>query len=224
MPGNRKAAEQELYTWIEQLLPGAGNVQIYKELFAGMDDAAFDDWMTKLEEGVIRLAIIVPIMHEAKLDVRRNLELGEKLDHKFFEQIWLEGANGSAPYLSTPEYLVMDLPLRRQAQLQQKKISIPEDNRSVDNLTGQPTGASKGSKMSFPEGQVMAALELDDSLIEMIKLRGGDQKAFEAMNDSIAKTGGASQKAILTMNTKVKSAQTLSVYLTCMHLSNTLVQ
>lgn len=222
MSGNRKAAEQELYYWIEKILPNGGNTQIYRSHFETMSDDEFDVWMTQLAEGAIRLAIITPNMDQAMLDVDRNFQIADELGHEFFQNIIFEGTNGSPSYLSPKKYLVVDLPLRRQAQLQQKKISIPEDNRSVDNLTGQPTGASKGSKLSFPELQIMASMQLDASTIEMIKLRGGDQKAFEAMNDSIAKTGGVSQTNILALNTKVKSTQTLDTFLVCMHLQNSL--
>lgn len=211
-----------LYELIGELLPGGDNVKIYQELFAKMDDAAFDTFIQGLDEGTTRLALIVPNMSEHRLDVQRNFDLAEKLGHEFFEQVWMEGANGAPPYLSPVKYLVVDLPLRRQAQHLIKKISIPDDNRSVDNLTGQPTGSSKGSKISYPELQILAALKLDDTATELIKFRGGDQKGFNAMNNSIAQTGGVSQKSLMALNTKVKSTETLSTMLVCMHLSNTL--
>jgi hypothetical protein len=110
-------------------------------------------------------------------------------------------------------------PLRRQAQLLVKKISIPEDNKSINDLTGQPssTGKSRGSKISYPETQIMAALNLDNSLIEMLKYRGGDQKGFIAMNKSISQTGGVSLDALSKLGTRVKSTDTLRTFLTCMH-------
>jgi hypothetical protein len=222
MAGNRKAAEAVILEYVEKLLPGSENTKLYKDLFASMGDKQFDEFMGKLKSGEIRLAVIAPNLNEPKLDISRNLELAEELDHNFFERIWIDGGNEVPPYLSPQRYLVVDLPLRRQAQLLVKKISIPEDTRSVDDFTGQPTGKSKGSKISYPEMQIMMALNLPASLTEFLKLRGGDVKGFDAMNAAISETGGVSLAAIASLGTKVKSTQTLSTFLTCMHLENTL--
>lgn len=223
MAGNRKAAEAVCLEMVEALLPGGGNLQIYQNFFAQMDDQAFESFINGLDEGSIRLAIIAPINSQAKLDTARNLELAKKWGHNFFERIWMDGKEGSPPYLSPKKYLVVDLPIRRQAQFQVKKISIPEHTRSVDNLTGQPTGASKGSKISYPELQILAALGLNECIVEFIKFRGGDEKGFDAMNKSIAETGGVSLAAIDALGTQVRSKQTVSTLLTAMHLKNTLM-
>lgn len=224
MAGNRKAAEAVIIEYIGKLLPGSTNVKIYKDLFASLDDQAFDEFMTRLEQGEIRLAVIAPNLVEPKLTIERNLALAEELGHQFFERIWIQPGNDIPRYLSPIKYLVVELPLRRQAQILVKKISIPEDNKSVDDFTGQPTGKSKGSKISYPETQVMAALSLDSCLTEMLKYRGGDVKGFDAMNASISKTGGVSMDAISKLGTTVKSTETLSTLLTSMHLQNTLME
>lgn len=218
MPGNRAAAQAVITEYVGKLLPGSPNPQLYADMFTSMDDEQFDKFIEGLDNGSIKLALITPIMAEQALDVQRNLDLAKELGHEFFERIWMDGKEGSAPYLSSVPYLVMDLPLRRQAQLLVTKISIPEHNRSVDNLTGQPTGDSKGSKISYPEVQILAALNLDKTLTELIKFRGGDTQGFNAMNEQIARSGGVSQDAIASLGTKVKSSDALRVYLTAMHL------
>lgn len=208
--------------YVEKLLPGSTNTQMYRDLFASQDDKAFDEFMKALEDGTSRLAIVAANLSEHKLSIDRNLALADELGHNFFERIWIDGGNEVPPYLSPIPYLIVDLPLRRQAQLLVKKISIPEDNQSVDDFTGQPTGKSKGSKISYPETQIMAALDLNANLTELLKFRGGDVKGFDAMNNVISKTGGVSMKQIEALGTKVKSTETLSTFLTCMHLENTL--
>ena len=222
MAGNRKAAEAVILKFVDKLLPGSENTKIYKDLFASMDDKQFDEFMQRLESGEIRLAVIAPNLNEPKLEIERNLALAEELGHQFFERIWIDGSNEVPPYLSPIPYLVVDLPLRRQAQLQVKKTSIPEDTRSVDDFTGQPTGKSKGSKISYPEMQILMALDLPASLTEFLKYRGGDVKGFDAMNAAISDTGGVSMNTIAHLGTRVKSTETLSVFLTSMHLGNTL--
>lgn len=222
MAGNRKKAEAVILEYIEKLLPGSPNTQLYKDLFANQTDKQFDDFMKGIEDGSIKLAIIAPNFGEQQLTKEHNLKLAKELGHEFFERIWIDPGNDIPPYLSPVKYLVVDLPLRRQAQLLVKKISIPEDNKSVDDLTGQPTGKSKGSKISYPETQILASLQLDDNLTELLKLRGGDNKSFDAMNAVISQTGGVSQEAIKHLGGRVKSTETLAIFLTCMHLKTTL--
>lgn len=221
MAGNRRAAEAVILEMIEKLLPGSPNTGYYRDLFARMDDRAFDKFMTDLESGEVQLAIIAPNMGDHKLTVERNFALGEEWGHKFYERIWFTSPDGTR-YLSPLKYPIVELTLRRQAQLQEKKVSIPQDNSSVDILTGQPTGKSKGSKISFPEIQVLSALGLDESLEEFLKCRGGDLLSFNAMNDSISKTGGVDLRQIEKLGGKVQSTETLHAYLVGMHIANTL--
>ena len=220
MAGNRAQAEEFILSNLDKIIPGTQNVQIYKDLFAKMSDKEFGLFMKSLEDGDSRLAIIVPNLSKEKLDINRNLALAKELGHDFFERLWIDGNSDVPPYLTPVKYLVIDLPVRRQAQLLQKKISIPEDNKSIDELSGQPTGKSKGSKISYPETQILAALDLNESLTELLKARGGDNIMFNDMNAAISKTGGVSIKAIDKGNTVVKSTEVLSTLLTSMHLRN----
>lgn len=222
MAGNRKATEQFILEQVEKILPDVGNKEAYTNLFASMDDTAFDSWMKQIKEGVIRLCILAPNQSPKKLDVQNNFNIAKSLGHNFFERIWMDGKAGSPSYLSNPKYLICDLPLRRQAQLQIKKVTIPENISSVDNLTGQPVGASKGSKISYPELQILASKGLDNMIVELFKFRGGDRQGFNAMNDSIAKTGKVHLGAIEHLASGVESTQTLKTYLVCAHLDNTL--
>ena len=219
MTTNRKAAEAFIIKYITAITQSNENAEIYRQLFAGMDDKAFDDWITKIGNDENRLAVITPNFSKTtKVTVENNLKIAEELGHHFFERIWFPADDNSPAYLSPVKYLVIDLPLRRQAQLLVKKISIPENNSSVDDFTGQPTGVSKGSKISYPEMQVMAAMGLDNCTTELIKYRGGDIKGFQAMNTSIARTGRVSQAEIAPYASGVESTKTLKTFLNSMHL------
>lgn len=220
--GNREAATAELLTWIDKLLPGSANKAIYEERMKKMSNAQFDAFMKRLESEEEVLSLIAPNLTSPKITIERNLAVAKELGHNFFERLWLTDHVTNKTYLTPVTYLVVDLPLRRQQQMLVKKARIPEDNRHVDDLSGQPTGTSKGSRVSFPELQVLFAQGMDKSLTELIKARGGDEKAFRAMNAEIIARGGASIDRIAANNTKVKSTQTLGTILTGMHLSHTL--
>lgn len=221
MSGNRKAAEGIILELISKLVTSDENITLYKNFFASMNDKQFDEFIVKLEEKKIRLPVIVPNFGKSKVTIENNLKLAEELGHNFFERIWMKDGDDSPAYLSPIKYLIVDLPLRRQAQLLVKKISIPEDNKSIDDMTGQPTGKSKGSKISYPEIQILAALNLTSNMTELLKYRGGDVKGYQAMNAEISKTGGVSLNSIKHLGTTVKSTQTLKTLLTSMHLEST---
>lgn len=221
MAGKRKEAEDFILKYIEKLADKT-NRGYYEKLFASMSDKDFDLFMTKLEEGSIDLVMIEPNFNGSENPIEKNLALAKELGHNFFQRIWMTDEIGTPPYLSNIPYLVIDLPVRRQAQLLDKKVSIPEDNRSVDDLTGQPTGKSKGSRISYPETNILAAMDLNYTLIELLKFRGGDRQAFNTMNKEISNTGAVSLDAIYDPNTSVRSTKTLSALLKGMHLDNTL--
>lgn len=220
MPKNRAAFEKTILEGIEKIIPHSPNTQMYKALFAKMSDKELDEFVEDLKAKRKTLSIIVPNNAKYKLDTQRNLAIGKAWGHSFFERIWMNPGNGLPKYLSPKKYLVLRLPIKRQAQHLIKKISIPEDNRTIDDYSGQPTGASKGSRLSYPEIQIMTALNLDNCLTEFLKYRGGDIKGFDAYNSQISRTGGVSLEAIKKLGTQVKSTVTLSTLLTGMHLEN----
>lgn len=205
-------------------MPGGPNRAIYEKLFSEMSDQEFDQLMLRYERREIRCSLLAPNQGNVKLSLKRNLALAKEWGHEFYKRIYRKDSPDGPTYLTNEKYLVLDLPCRPQAQMLEKKMRIPRDNRSIDDLTGQPSGASKGSKVSYPEMQVLAALDLQESIKELMKYRGGDIKGFNAMNTSISRTGAVSMDAIAPLAGEVESTKTLSTILTAMHLSNTLLQ
>lgn len=222
MPGFRKETEKLCLMVIDELVDGGQNTQLYREMFAKMSDEEFETFINDLATEKKRLVIVVPNFSESTLDIERTLDIGERLGHKFFQQIWIPPRNGLPGYWTPIEYFVFHQPLGRQAQLLEKKISIPEDNNVVDDLTGQPTGRSKGSKISYPEAQILAAIGLDECLEEMMTFRGGDEKGFAAMNAAIMRTGAVKLESIRPYRSGVKSLTALKAFLAGMHLKSTL--
>lgn len=220
--GNRKAATAELVKWLNEMVPGSETVKDTEKVLNGLTDAQFDDYMQKLETGDEIVSLAVPNLGKDKLDIGRLLKVGEKLGHQFFEQLWLTDAKTGVTYLTPEKYLVVDLPLRRQQQMLSKKISIPTDNRHVDELTGQVTNDSKGASLSLPELQILRSQGLDRPILEMIKVRGGDEKANRAITRQIVENGSASIDSVLGGGTRVKSTETLATLLRGMHLSTNL--
>lgn len=222
---NRKQIEAYIVDGIEEILPKSENRQYYLDFFATLSDKQFDEFLDGLEDGSVILSIVDPNLAKGpRLDVGRNLDLAKKWGLELFERIWIDPGNGEPKYLSNDKYLVIPLPLCRQAQLLTKKISVPKDNKSVNDFTGQPSGKSESSRISYPETLVLQSFGLNENLTEMLKWRGGDIKGMRAMDDVISKTGAVSLKSLEYLNTQVVSTRTLYTLLTGMHLENTLIK
>jgi len=223
MAGNRKRAEALCIELINELVPDGSNEALYREAFKAMDDDQFDQWIQGLESGKIRLAIVVPSFSESgkKFNNRHLLNVAKKWGHDFFERIWLPTSDGTLS-LSNHKYLVIELPVRRQAQILEDKISLPTDNNTIDQQSGQPSGDSKGSRLSSVEIGIIDNLDLPEPLLELIKYRGGDVQGFRLIVDQIHQTGSASLEATSVIPTEVVAKRTLSTLLTSQHLGNNL--
>jgi hypothetical protein len=222
MPKNRKETEDFIISHINAILGDNSNEHVYKEMFQNMSDKDFDKYIDDLESGNKYLVVIVPNMGKTKLSVERNLQLAKKLGVQFFQRIWFTQEGTQEKYLSPIPYMVLDLPIRRQSQLLDKKMSIPEDQNSVDIFTNQPAGKSKGGKVAYTELQVLTALGLDNCIIELIKMRGGDEGGYRAMSKSLKEKGSVDLNVLKQYSTGVQSTRTLKTFLTGAHLQNTL--
>lgn len=219
----RKLAEKEILYFIERLLPDGGNKEIYERRFKQMSDVEFDAFIERLATGEEILSLFKPNLKQPRLDLTRNLEVAEELGYPLFQHLYLTD-QGTGMVRKTPaKYMVGVVPLRRQAQTLESKMSIPEDDKTVDQLTGQATGTSKSSRISYPEAQVNLSKGLDKMLLELVKFRGGDAKAYAAMNKSIYETGEASLEHIMaTVPSRVKATEALNTLFTAMHIRTNL--
>lgn len=220
MSAREKATEELLY-WIDQFVPGGENKALYEKQLNALSDEAFHRYMGQLRDGEQTLSLVVPNLSKNRLSVERNFKLAKKLGHSFFERLWLTDPHTETTYLTPIPYLVVDLPIRRQAQMLSKKTNIPEKSDTVDVLSGQPTGPSKGSSLSFPELQTLHAQGLERTIEELTKFRGGDEQAYRSMNRSLIDSGTVSLDRIEGVS-RVKSTETFSAFLKAAHLQNNL--
>jgi len=219
---NRKGATDYLVRLVEQILPGSPNTERVQKELDSLDDAAFEKLMVDFENGEDWLSLIVPNGAPYRLDVKRNLAIGEAIGVKFFERIWFTDQSTGLPVLSNKPSLIMDIPDRRQKQHLVKKSSIASDNRRIDELTGQPTGDSKGSAISNPQLLILRSRGLDAAAEEFINVRGGNQKAFDYTNKAIFQRGDVSLEETRRLGSRPKSVETLSTFLKAQHLENNL--
>lgn len=219
---NRAKATAFIISSLSKIVPEAPAIAIYKAQLDQLSDTEFADYMDALEKGTDIVPLQIPNGAEHRISVERNLAVAKELGHEFFQQLVMTDPQTGTTYLTPKKYLVVDLPVRRQIQMLTKKQSIPENNLHIDQLTDQPTGASKGAAISFPELQVLAAQQADASLRELISFRGGDRRAYNYMTKLIVQEGGANHKTLDQLNSRVKSTAVLSSFFKGMHLDNNL--
>ena len=220
-----KAREEATKLAVKLLSKFAGKTASVKEtetMLGNLTDKQFDEFMVALRDGGDSLPYILPNLTKERLSVDRNLEIADELGHDFFEQIWITDPSTGVTHLTPDKYLVVDLPLRRLQQHLEKKIRIPKHNKAIDEMTGQPTSDSKGSKVSFPELQVLYSQGLESTIKELFKFRGGDEQAYKALNADALSTGIPSMDAVDSPEFRTKAAETLSILLKAAHLNNNL--
>lgn len=198
--------------------PSGFNLKFYQDHQFKYKDAEFKKWMTDIKEGKDRLVIYCPASSGVKLDHKRNLKFAKKKGVGIYERIWFSEENGIPEYLTPVKYLVMPTPRRRQAQLLTKKISVPGNMKSINPLTGQPTGSSQGAKMSLPETQLLAASGLHAALKEVLGPRAGDSGAGAALTGMLVTTGKASLKNLSLYSSGVEVTKYMKAIFTAAHI------
>jgi hypothetical protein len=226
--GKRKETEKFIIDWIYKITQSKKNVQLYENMFKGMNDDQFEEFINKLENGELVLQVIIPLDgFDGKVDLKRNYKLAKELGFEFFEHILMgpidNGPDEKIPKYKTPnKYMVIDLPFRRTKQTLEKGLAVAESTKEIDMLTGQVKNDDKVSSISFPELQVLVGMGLKDSLIELMRDRGGDLTSKTIMLNSLSKYGRISRKIVDLYAEGALSTKSLKNYLTGMHLKNTL--
>ena len=220
--GDRVAAEAFIHKFIKEIDPSGYNTEQYNKIFKNMSDKEFDIYMKDIRDKKKFLVIFKPLYEAKGITTENNIAVAKKYGLSFFEHL-IYSNNKEGPDYKTPiEYLVIDLPYRRQSQTLVKKVSIPENNKTIEERTYQPTGASKGGKLSYPEVQVLMGMGLTNTINELARFRGGDKGGFNAYNSMILKYGSANLSTLDQFTTGVESTKTLNIYLKGMHINTNL--
>lgn len=221
MQEKRQKIQDKIIDIISTLDPKGPNKARYEELFKSMSDNQFSQFMDNLKSGKIKLTLFTP---NFKVFIQQEdcLKAAEKLGLELFEKLrFVDKATGKE-FLTPQKYLVVKLPVRRTRQFLMHKLSVAESDKKLDALTGQVTGDDKASSISFVEAQLLYARGLDKSLIEFMKVRGGDIHAFATFKQQLEESGQANLDA-LDPNTIPRSSVIMDKVLKCMYLDNNLI-
>lgn len=218
---------------LNDIIPGTPIADVYEKTINDMTDTELEHWIVAMENGVqdfpdvnqpsTTITIVVPNLDKNnRLNINRNLALAEKMGYDFFEQCWLTNPTTGKTTLTNRRYLSLLLPIRRQAQTLDHKISVALNDKKVDDLTGQVTGESKGSSISYPEIQMLDAQGLTQVSYELMKARGGDEDAWRLMKNRLLTTGEASLAEIEQLDSQAKVNVAFKHFLAGMHIRSNL--
>lgn len=221
MAGNRAAAIAYILAGLDKIKKGNADISRYKAYFEKLSDKEFTALMEAYRTGEKYVTLTVPNFDDVQVTIENNYKVAEELGLKFNQRVWIGGEGKSPDYLSE-EALVVLMTMKIPSQRISKKQGIPKTQTVVNALTGQPTGESKGASISYPEIRIAAAMGLENSVIELAKYRGGDQRGGAALNASLMRTGKASAQVLNQFASGVESTKTLKTFLTAMHLKSTL--
>lgn len=220
---NRKKATDFIVKMMLEITPGDDfNSKLKKEQLNALSDKEFKKFMEDVRDGKEYITFYAPNLDKTKVDIDNNIRVGEMLGHNFFDRLWWTDPVTGRRTLSKHESFIVDIVVRRQSQLQESKESVPLDNKKRDEISGQVTSESKGSKLSYPELQTLLSQDLEHTILELIKFRGGDTEALREMETMIAQTGYADFDTLMNLGSRAKITDVLGAYLNAMHLKHNL--
>lgn len=216
--GKRKEVEKYIIDKIYKITESKDNVNLYENFFKGLSNKEFEDFLEKLGNGELILNIIVPHDGDTKINLRKNVEvLAKDLGYDFHQHLIMQPDDSMPKYKTKHKYLVLTMPLRRAKQTIEKGISYSEHDKQIDSLTGQPTGDSRSSRISYPETQLLIGMGIKHAAVELLKYRGGDPGAYYAIKNSLLKYGKVSSKLVDAYGEGVISTSTLKALFNGMH-------
>lgn len=214
----RAAAEQEILRTLKVMEPGGANAKRYEEMFAKMSDKDFHVLMEDIRDGKRKLVVFAPNM-KTTLKVPDLIAAAKRVNAKIFDRIKLWDPVGHRYFTTPKEYLVLRLPVRRLKQFLVDKMSIPESDRRISKFTGQVVKPDKGSSVSAIELQTIVSKGLDNVVVELATVRGGNPDAYAGFRASLEETGSATLGEVDPAQ-RVRSVEVSSVWLKGMLIDN----
>lgn len=217
MANNRKAATEAAIAHLNEIDVSGRSGQFFKESVENMTLAQFSDLMDTFEREEDMLSVVLQINDKKSVNTERNKKLAKKWGVEFYARVWQEHPSTGKLFLTPNKHPGFWMPVRRQIETIDNKISTSFTNKTIDAITGQVMGGAQTSRWSYPEVMVIDAKDLKYSTVEFMKYRGGDVKGRVEFNNLLRNTGNASLDQLLRVNTNVKSTESLEIYFKAMH-------
>lgn len=217
MGGDRKTALEEGVSWLNDIDQSGRSAQFLIEQVEKLSDDELEAWVIKLENEQDYLSVVMQFNDTKSITYENNIKVAKKRGVPIFQRIWYTDPSTGQEVLGPEKRPVYLLPVKRQIETIDYKISYSASNMKVDAHTGQVIGNDQASRISYPELMVVYSKELNWSLVEFMKYRGGDVKGRVEFNNLLRSTGDVAMENLLRTKTTVKSSDTLQIYFLAMH-------
>lgn len=224
----RKQVTDFMVRAVDDIIPGyKKNGEMLREMLDSLSASEFDNYIKgfKRDPGKDHtqprsiVPYYLPNLSKHRLSISRLFDLHEKIGRPASQRLIMYDALTGKEYVTPHAYPIVVLPIRRQSQTVAVKSSIPSGRQPIDQLTHQPIQTSKGASVTQPEIGSLAARGLDNTLYELLNVRGGNEVARREFRKQLLESGTGSLDSLSGVGT-IKSIDTMSIYLNGMHLGN----
>lgn len=182
----RQAVEKYIIASIGKI--DMDNANRYKKLFKSMSDKKFELFINSLKTQKTNLHVYLPNMIK-NISNTDLYNLAEGFGISTFERIQFQDNNTGATYYSNHKYHILKLPVRRVKQYLKHKIALPKGDSHISRLSGQVIKPDRGARITLIETYLLVSRGLEDSILEFIKVRGGDLQAYQEFKNKLLSTG-----------------------------------
>jgi hypothetical protein len=207
---------------LKRIDPNSVNTKRYEDWLGNMSDVEFDKFMKNMKDKKFQFHLIVPNL-EPKFNMDDLQAAADSVGAELFHRVWLTDNLSGVRFLTRYKYPIMQLPVRRMQQFLDKKLSVPDNDRTLDGLTGQVTGDDASASITAPEIQALHARDLRVTLDELVTVRGGDIANYGEARRQMEEQGSFSMKT-LDARSVSRTAKIAEVLLTAMHISSNLTE
>lgn len=188
-PEKRKQIEELIYTVMDKLDKTGSNSNYYKELFSGMSDNQFYNYMKK--DFPFRFHVKPFEIDPSMEDINNACKaLKVPLLEKVYLPYLYKNKDGKA--VNTKECLVGYIPLKKMKQFITKKNAMSTDISERDMKTGLLVSFDKNGTTSDREMEALAVMSLDKTMKELSRPRADSMNAKSIMYSTINTLGQVS--------------------------------
>lgn len=221
MNPKRKQVQDQIIHEITLLAQGdPRNAEMYRKKFDAMSDADYEAFIEELRGGKFLCFMKFPDM--PTFTAKKMTELARKFGRKMYCHL-IYPATAALPSRKSPaRFSVRPAIVRRQRQIGSHKNSVAKTTAATNLLTGQAAGSAAAGRLSGPEFGIHRSNGLNEALLELTSIRGGDVGAYRAMQALYVQNGEVSIKEIGPHATGSEATSTMHQLLLGMHIKTNL--
>lgn len=221
----RKEMEQMAYDVFDAMDPTGANTKMYKELFSGMDDKAFESFAVEMfnDKNMFLCLEMETYKNEPTMD---TIEKAAKvLDIELYEYVCYPhmSSDPDKPFVTRIPVPTGFIHIKRLQQMKRKKNTTSTRTDQRDAKTGQVTGHDKNARSSDAENFAMMTYNANEAVKEFMSFRADDMVMKAEAYADIYKNGFVDMNKLTNDVSNKKTLNTLDIYLTCMGLRSDLI-